>query len=156
MHTRIYINISILTTDIWGISSIGRVRRSQRRGSGIETRILHLFEYFPSARSKAKRVAEVLTAPIRGIFYRSARLRRIQKRLALAFTFQATAPPVPFLGALIKLQELRCVKRGLLYTTRLPLHKRRFVSHSALPCQRYGTNGSFSKPPPPPRRCIVD
>ena len=27
----------------WGISSIGRVRRSQRRGTGIETRILHLF-----------------------------------------------------------------------------------------------------------------
>ena len=26
----------------WGISSIGRVRRSQRRGSGIETRILHI------------------------------------------------------------------------------------------------------------------
>ena len=26
-----------------GISSIGRVRRSQRRGTGIETRILHLF-----------------------------------------------------------------------------------------------------------------
>ena len=25
----------------WGISSIGRVRRSQRRGTGIETRILH-------------------------------------------------------------------------------------------------------------------
>ena len=25
-----------------GISSIGRVRRSQRRGTGIETRILHL------------------------------------------------------------------------------------------------------------------
>ena len=30
---------------IWGISSIGRVRRSQRRGSGIETRILHLFSH---------------------------------------------------------------------------------------------------------------
>ena len=29
-------------TDLWGISSIGRVRRSQRRGTGIETRILHL------------------------------------------------------------------------------------------------------------------
>ena len=28
-------------TDLWGISSIGRVRRSQRRGTGIETRILH-------------------------------------------------------------------------------------------------------------------
>ena len=27
-----------------GISSIGRVRRSQRRGSGIETRIVHLLE----------------------------------------------------------------------------------------------------------------
>ena len=27
----------------WGISSIGRVRRSQRRGTGIETRILHSF-----------------------------------------------------------------------------------------------------------------
>ena len=27
----------------WGISSIGRVRRSQRRGTGIETRILHAF-----------------------------------------------------------------------------------------------------------------
>jgi hypothetical protein len=26
----------------WGISSIGRVRRLQRRGTGIETRILHL------------------------------------------------------------------------------------------------------------------
>ena len=26
---------------VWGISSIGRVRRSQRRGTGIETRILH-------------------------------------------------------------------------------------------------------------------
>ena len=30
-------------TDLWGISSIGRVRRSQRRGTGIETRILHAF-----------------------------------------------------------------------------------------------------------------
>ena len=29
----------------WGISSIGRVRRSQRRGTGIETRILHLFGF---------------------------------------------------------------------------------------------------------------
>ena len=28
---------------LWGISSIGRVRRSQRRGSGIETRILHIY-----------------------------------------------------------------------------------------------------------------
>ena len=28
---------------VWGISSIGRVRRSQRRGSGIEARILQLF-----------------------------------------------------------------------------------------------------------------
>ena len=27
----------------WGISSIGRVRRLQRRGTGIETRILHCF-----------------------------------------------------------------------------------------------------------------
>ena len=27
--------------DVRGISSIGRVRRSQRRGTGIETRILH-------------------------------------------------------------------------------------------------------------------
>ena len=27
----------------WGISSIGRVRRSQRRGTGIETRILHFY-----------------------------------------------------------------------------------------------------------------
>ncbi len=27
----------------WGISSIGRVRRLQRRGTGIETRILHSF-----------------------------------------------------------------------------------------------------------------
>ena len=27
----------------WGISSIGRVRRSQRRGTGIETRILQSF-----------------------------------------------------------------------------------------------------------------
>ena len=27
----------------WGISSIGRVRRSQRRGTGIETRILHFW-----------------------------------------------------------------------------------------------------------------
>ena len=27
---------------LWGISSIGRVRRLQRRGTGIETRILHL------------------------------------------------------------------------------------------------------------------
>ena len=33
-------------TDVWGISSIGRVRRSQRRGTGIETRILHLL-FFP-------------------------------------------------------------------------------------------------------------
>ena len=32
-------------TDLWGISSIGRVRRSQRRGTGIETRILHLFVF---------------------------------------------------------------------------------------------------------------
>ena len=29
----------------WGISSIGRVRRSQRRGTGIETRILHFLTY---------------------------------------------------------------------------------------------------------------
>ena len=29
------------TSVIWGISSIGRVRRSQRRGTGIEARILH-------------------------------------------------------------------------------------------------------------------
>ena len=29
--------------ELRGISSIGRVRRSQRRGTGIETRILHLF-----------------------------------------------------------------------------------------------------------------
>ena len=29
----------------WGISSIGRVRRSQRRGTGIETRILHMCFY---------------------------------------------------------------------------------------------------------------
>ena len=36
-------------TDVWGISSIGRVRRSQRRGTGIETRILHIgFFYHPS------------------------------------------------------------------------------------------------------------
>ena len=28
---------------LWGISSIGRVRRSQRRGTGIETRILHFW-----------------------------------------------------------------------------------------------------------------
>ena len=31
----------------WGISSIGRVRRSQRRGTGIETRILHLLPTGP-------------------------------------------------------------------------------------------------------------
>ena len=31
------------TSVIWGISSIGRVRRSQRRGRGIETLILHFF-----------------------------------------------------------------------------------------------------------------
>ena len=33
----------LFVTEPWGISSIGRVRRSQRRGTGIETRILHLF-----------------------------------------------------------------------------------------------------------------
>jgi hypothetical protein len=31
----------------WGISSIGRVRRSQRRGTGIETRILHFTSQAP-------------------------------------------------------------------------------------------------------------
>ena len=29
----------------WGISSIGRVRALQARGTGIETRILHLWSY---------------------------------------------------------------------------------------------------------------
>ena len=38
--------------DVRGISSIGRVRRSQRRGTGIETRILH----FCSSRRQAPRV----------------------------------------------------------------------------------------------------
>ena len=33
----------LLITRVWGISSIGRVRRLQRRGTGIETRILHCF-----------------------------------------------------------------------------------------------------------------
>ena len=36
-------SVSITFCIAWGISSIGRVRRSQRRGTGIETRILHLF-----------------------------------------------------------------------------------------------------------------
>ena len=34
---------SCVTATQRGISSIGRVRRSQRRGTGIETRILHAF-----------------------------------------------------------------------------------------------------------------
>ena len=35
--------VTSFRTYSWGISSIGRVRRSQRRGTGIETRILHSF-----------------------------------------------------------------------------------------------------------------
>ena len=35
--------VRTLQKALWGISSIGRVRRLQRRGTGIETRILHLF-----------------------------------------------------------------------------------------------------------------
>ena len=33
----------LLITRVWGISSIGRVRALQARGTGIETRILHCF-----------------------------------------------------------------------------------------------------------------
>ena len=33
--------VSFASVMMWGISSIGRVRRLQRRGTGIETRILH-------------------------------------------------------------------------------------------------------------------
>ena len=39
----------------WGISSIGRVRRSQRRGTGIETRILHFCT--PGCRRLVRRAA---------------------------------------------------------------------------------------------------
>ena len=35
--------ILLLLSEAWGISSIGRARRSQRRGTGTETRILHRF-----------------------------------------------------------------------------------------------------------------
>ena len=44
--------VSFASVMMWGISSIGRVRRSQRRGTGIETRILH----FCSSRRQAPRV----------------------------------------------------------------------------------------------------
>ena len=40
-----------LLTRVWGISSIGRVRRLQRRGTGIETRILHCFAVLSFMRS---------------------------------------------------------------------------------------------------------
>ena len=43
-------------TDLWGISSIGRVRRSQRRGTGIETRILHLLFFLICARRARRAV----------------------------------------------------------------------------------------------------
>ena len=36
-----------------GISSIGRVRRSQRRGTGIETRILHIGSFYHPSLAKA-------------------------------------------------------------------------------------------------------
>ena len=52
-------------TDLWGISSIGRVRRSQRRGTGIETRILHLLFFLICARRARRAVNRFRTHRMR-------------------------------------------------------------------------------------------
>ena len=46
--------------ELRGISSIGRVRRSQRRGTGIETRILHIFAACCPPRLISKRIAPLV------------------------------------------------------------------------------------------------
>ena len=53
--------VTLLTLqDVRGISSIGRVRRSQRRGTGIETRILHsLRSFLTGRRVRARRAPRI-------------------------------------------------------------------------------------------------
>ena len=54
----------------WGISSIGRVRRSQRRGTGIETRILHVCFYSIVVSTPACGAGDPGSNPGRGTFGR--------------------------------------------------------------------------------------
>jgi hypothetical protein len=59
--------VSFASVMMWGISSIGRVRRSQRRGTGIETRILHFCRsgrQAPRERGKAWPRQDSCCAPI--------------------------------------------------------------------------------------------
>ena len=52
----VLISVAPNVNNIWGISSIGRVRRSQRRGSGIEARILHFCLPLPGQKFLTQRL----------------------------------------------------------------------------------------------------
>ena len=77
----------------WGISSIGRVRALQARGTGIETRILHHFVTIRIAlvaqmvERKTLNLVVVGSIPTEGVFSFYERVRLVEARVPSKFCF---------------------------------------------------------------------
>ena len=77
----------------WGISSIGRVRALQARGTGIETRILHHFVTIridivaQMVERKTLNLVVVGSIPTEGVFSFSERVRLLEARVPSKFSF---------------------------------------------------------------------